>query len=127
MEIDNTGTNNSSWSIVPSRRVTALSNQAGQSSNASPRIRQHANNRRGEARATNAPWERIRSPAPSVHPHFRSKAVCTIFCQHCSSALCERGMRAILLGNTSVELYSTDRPPFGVELVEFDYKTENCQ
>jgi ferredoxin len=35
-------------------------------------------------------------------------------------------MRAILLGNTSVELFSTDRQPFGVALVDKDYCTKNC-
>ena len=63
---------------------------------------------------------------PSIHPQFRSKAVCQMFCNHCSTSLCERGMRAILLGNTAVELFSTDRPPFGVALVDKDYFTKNC-
>jgi hypothetical protein len=63
---------------------------------------------------------------PSIHPQFRSKAVCNLFCSHCSSNLCQRGMRAILLGNTSVELFSTDRSPFGVALVDKDYFTKNC-
>ncbi|KAJ3402674.1 Protein fam72a [Chytriomyces hyalinus] len=34
---------------------------------------------------------------------------------------------AILLGNTKVELYSTDSPPTGVQLVFDDYTTPNCQ
>ena len=63
---------------------------------------------------------------PSVHPQFRSKAVCNLFCKHCSSTLCKRGMKAILLGNTKVELYSTDIPPSGVQLVWNDYTTQNC-
>jgi hypothetical protein len=63
---------------------------------------------------------------PSIHPQFRSKAVCNLFCSHCASNLCQRGMRAILLGNTSVELFSTDRSPFGVALVDKDYFTKNC-
>jgi hypothetical protein len=63
---------------------------------------------------------------PCIHPQFRSKAVCAMFCNHCSANLCERGMRAILLGNTSVELFSTDRQPFGVALVDKDYCTKNC-
>ena len=113
----------------PSRRVYSIPNAVGggQLSTTATRTRQPVNARRPEQRSNNLGWERLRSPAPSIHPHFRSKAVCTIYCQHCANALCERGMRAILLGNTSVELYSTDRPPFGVELVEFDYKTENCR
>ncbi|KAJ3331738.1 Protein fam72b, partial [Blyttiomyces sp. JEL0837] len=51
------------------------------------------------------------SQSPSVHPQFRSKA----------------GMKAILLGDTRVELYSTDSPPCRVQLVEADYTTQNCQ
>ncbi|KAJ3000737.1 hypothetical protein HDV02_003539 [Globomyces sp. JEL0801] len=63
---------------------------------------------------------------PSVHPQFRSKAVCGLSCNHCESNLCDRGMRAILLGNTTIELFSTDIPPFGVALVDKDYFTKNC-
>ncbi|KNC96230.1 uncharacterized protein SPPG_08383 [Spizellomyces punctatus DAOM BR117] len=63
---------------------------------------------------------------PSVHPQFRSKAVCKLFCRHCTSIMCRRGMKAILLGNTKVELYSTDTPPTGVQLVYSDYLTQNC-
>ncbi|KAI8905118.1 protein FAM72, partial [Gorgonomyces haynaldii] len=63
---------------------------------------------------------------PSIHPQFRSKTVCKLFCQHCSSVLCERGMRAILLGNINIELFSTDIPPLGVQLVFSDYFTKNC-
>ncbi|OAJ37131.1 hypothetical protein BDEG_21194 [Batrachochytrium dendrobatidis JEL423] len=63
---------------------------------------------------------------PSVHPQFRSKAVCKLFCRHCESLMCLRGMRAILLGNAEVELFSTDIPPNGVQLVFEDYLTQNC-
>lgn len=56
-----------------------------------------------------------RRPAPAsaasiaaMHPSFRSKAVCLLKCGFCSSEICRRGMRAILLADTSVELYSTD-------------------
>ncbi|KAI8804394.1 protein FAM72 [Cladochytrium replicatum] len=67
------------------------------------------------------------SPSPSVHPQFRSKAVCTLTCRHCLTDVCRRGMKAILLGDTRVELYSTDFPPAGVQLVEKDYMTRNCR
>lgn len=41
--------------------------------------------------------------------------------------LCIRGMRAILLSDVSVELYSTDLPPPGaLQLVRTDYDTDNC-
>ncbi|KAJ3218132.1 Protein fam72a [Dinochytrium kinnereticum] len=64
--------------------------------------------------------------SPTVHPQFRSKTVCKLFCRHCADLMCNRGMKAILLGNTKVELYSTDSPPSGVQLVYNDYSTQNC-
>ncbi|KAJ3413702.1 Protein fam72a [Chytridiales sp. JEL 0842] len=64
---------------------------------------------------------------PSIHPQFRSKAVCNLNCKHCGETMCQRGMKAILLGNTKVELYSTDTPPAGVQLVYKDYTTANCR
>ena len=45
----------------------------------------------------------LRYPA-SIHPNFRTKAVCELFCRHCSAEICKRGMKAILLANTRVEL-----------------------
>jgi hypothetical protein len=63
---------------------------------------------------------------PSVHPQFRAKSVCMLHCTHCTTSLCKRGMKAILLGNTRVELFSTDVPPMGVQLVYVDYTTDNC-
>eukprot|EP00842_Homolaphlyctis_polyrhiza_P000274 jgi/Hompol1/1247/HPOL_001763-RA len=86
-----------------------------------------------------------------VRPQFRSKIVCEISCRHCNVLVCKRGMKAILLADTNyccrhseslyssnvspnvndvnaqVELYSTDLPPFGVQLVLDDYQTRNCQ
>jgi hypothetical protein len=54
-------------------------------------------------------------PAPgssaSVHPSFRSKAVCALGCRFCRKDICGRGMKAILLSDTRVELYSTDVVP----------------
>ncbi|KAJ3313086.1 hypothetical protein HDV04_002403 [Boothiomyces sp. JEL0838] len=50
---------------------------------------------------------------PSIHPQFRSKTVCNLYCSHCESRLCERGMRAILLGHfwmfLSDAVWSKDR------------------
>lgn len=69
----------------------------------------------------------LQPPPPSLHPQFRSKSVCKLFCKHCDEQVCNRGMKAILLGDTRVELYSTDAPPVGVQLVEKDYMTRNCQ
>lgn len=58
-----------------------------------------------------------RSVDPSVHPQFRTKTVCELFCTHCDMMLCRRGMSAILLGDTSVNLYSTDVKPDNLEYV----------
>lgn len=78
-------------------------------------------------RPTVPPTHPTSSPQqPSIHPHFRSKLVCKLHCKHCTSLMCTRGMKAILLGNTKVELYSTDTPPVGVQLVWQDYVTQNC-
>merc|ERR1719354_684468 len=67
------------------------------------------------------------SSNPSIHPQFRSKAVCSLSCNHCATDICRRGMKAILLGDTRMELYSTDIPPYMVELVGRDYLTTNCR
>ncbi|KAI9142030.1 FAM72 protein-domain-containing protein [Paraphysoderma sedebokerense] len=66
--------------------------------------------------------------SPQIHPQFRSKAVCKLTCKHCLNLVCLRGMKAILLADTRVELYSTDLPPNGsVQLVNDDYITRNCR
>lgn len=49
-----------------------------------------------------------RNNVASMHPSFRSKAVCELGCNFCQRDICSRGMKAILLADTSVELYSTD-------------------
>jgi hypothetical protein len=67
------------------------------------------------------------SSAASVHPNFRQKSVCFISCKFCQGGICKRGMKAILLADTRVELFSTDRVPANrVQLVEEDYTTSNC-
>ncbi|KAI7818643.1 protein FAM72, partial [Gamsiella multidivaricata] len=65
--------------------------------------------------------------SPSLHPQFRAKAVCRLTCKSCLSDVCMRGMKAILLADARIELYSTDRPPKGVQLVYDDYRTRNCK
>eukprot|EP00842_Homolaphlyctis_polyrhiza_P004127 jgi/Hompol1/4715/HPOL_003847-RA len=62
----------------------------------------------------------------SMRPHFRSKVVCVLDCKHCGTEVCRRGMKAILLADMNVELFSTDSPPYGVQLVNDDYQTRNC-
>ncbi|KAJ3089339.1 Protein fam72a, partial [Physocladia obscura] len=49
----------------------------------------------------------------NLHPSFRSKTVCRLSCRFCVQPICQRGMKAILLADTRVELYSTDIIPAG--------------
>lgn len=57
---------------------------------------------------------------------FSKKVVCNLHCTYCQRFLCNRGMKAILLADKGVELYSTDSPPHAVELVNDDYTTRDC-
>ncbi|XP_065909154.1 protein FAM72B-like [Dysidea avara] len=64
----------------------------------------------------------------ALHPSFKWKPVYNLECVFCQSTLCVRGMKAILLADTRVELYSTDLPPSGATvLVEEDYETRHCE
>lgn len=49
----------------------------------------------------------------NLHPSFKSKPVYELRCDVCDNLLCVRGMKAILLADRNVELYSTDLPPPG--------------
>jgi hypothetical protein len=64
---------------------------------------------------------------PSTHPQFRGKRVYYLHCRHCSELLCWRGMKAILLGNDQVELFSTDIPADTVQTVFTEYTTDTCR
>lgn len=44
---------------------------------------------------------------------YPMKPVYKLSCKHCCNVICARGMKAILLADTSIELYSTDTPPRG--------------
>jgi hypothetical protein len=63
---------------------------------------------------------------PPVHPHFQRKQVYELLCKHCSALLCWRGMKANLLGDTKVELYSTDVPSKNVQPVYQAYVAKSC-
>lgn len=43
--------------------------------------------------------------------NFKNKCVTQVNCVYCDSLLCTRGMKAVLLADTEVELFSTDIPP----------------
>ena len=49
----------------------------------------------------------------NLHPSFQSKSVYELRCNICEALVCARGMRAILLADRNVQLYSTDLPPPG--------------
>lgn len=67
-------------------------------------------------------------PRKSLHPTFQKKRVIELICNCCGSCVCRRGMKAILLADTAVELYSTDLPPFeATDLVPESYQTEKCK
>ncbi|XP_068714572.1 protein FAM72B-like [Montipora capricornis] len=62
-----------------------------------------------------------------VHPAFQTKCVVKLECKYCERNICARGMRALLLADTKVELYSTDLPPENaIQLIGKDYSTDNC-
>lgn len=50
-------------------------------------------------------------PNCNLHPSFQSKSVYELKCNICDALVCARGMRAILLADRNVQLYSTDLPP----------------
>ena len=53
----------------------------------------------------------VGGPGSGNGGHTQSKIVCRMDCRHCSAVVCLRGMKAMLLADTKVELYSTDHPP----------------
>ncbi|KAI9021167.1 FAM72 protein-domain-containing protein [Hyaloraphidium curvatum] len=67
-----------------------------------------------------------RQPA-SAAAQFKSKVVCDLSCSSCSLHICRRGMRAVLLGDHRVELYSTDLPPAQAVQVGGCYRTRSCE
>ncbi|XP_050413191.1 protein FAM72A [Patella vulgata] len=62
-----------------------------------------------------------------LHPAFRKKIVYNLDCNACGMTLCRRGMRAFLLSDTKIKLFSTDIPEFGaVEVVPQMLLVEKC-
>ncbi|KAI8973478.1 protein FAM72 [Mycotypha africana] len=55
-----------------------------------------------------------------------SKPVYQLTCRHCLTMVCTRGMKAILLADTSIELYSTDAPAQSIHILDKDYLTRSC-
>ncbi|KAJ3084269.1 Protein fam72a [Rhizoclosmatium hyalinum] len=80
----------------------------------------------GERWMRMAASSRRASDMAAVRRQFRGKVVCNLSCGDCGVLVCKRGMKAILLADTTVELFSTDSPPIGVQMVNDDYETRNC-
>ncbi|ORY07614.1 hypothetical protein K493DRAFT_201927 [Basidiobolus meristosporus CBS 931.73] len=59
-------------------------------------------------------------------PGFDSKPVFILTCRFCENFFCERGMKAVLLADCKVELYSTDAIPWRAQGVGPEYLTEKC-
>ncbi|XP_076845374.1 protein FAM72A isoform X1 [Brachyhypopomus gauderio] len=60
--------------------------------------------------------------------NFKNKCVTQVNCIYCDSLLCTRGMKAVLLADTEIELFSTDIPPNRtVDFVAGCYSTESCK
>ncbi|CAB1353425.1 unnamed protein product [Coregonus sp. 'balchen'] len=60
--------------------------------------------------------------------NFKTKCVTQVNCIYCESLLCTRGMKAVLLADTEIELFSTDIPPNRtVDFVASCYSTESCK
>ncbi|KAI9486658.1 MAG: protein FAM72, partial [Benjaminiella poitrasii] len=55
-----------------------------------------------------------------------TKHVYKLLCKHCKAIVCVRGMKAFLLADSSVELYSTDRPFSNICVVGDDYMMHTC-
>ncbi|KAJ1534815.1 Protein fam72a, partial [Nowakowskiella sp. JEL0078] len=72
---------------------------------------QRAQSAPGGQQTQSSPQSTTYAPRTSVRPQFRSKIVCQLACKYCQVPVCRRGMKAILLADTNVELYSTDSPP----------------
>ncbi|XP_028652516.1 protein FAM72A isoform X1 [Erpetoichthys calabaricus] len=73
-------------------------------------------------------YEHLDSLETMPLPDFKNKCVSLIFCKFCENILCTRGMKAVLLADNEVELYSTDIPPNStIDFVSSCYCTESCR
>ncbi|XP_078487330.1 protein FAM72A-like [Ciona intestinalis] len=63
----------------------------------------------------------------NLHPYFKQKKVYILWCAFCKQRLSDRTMKALLLSDTSANLYSTDLcPKPAVDLVGKHYTTDMC-
>jgi hypothetical protein len=69
----------------------------------------------------------VNAPRTTRHVSpLRNKVVYQLQCRYCVQRVCTRAMKAILLADTKIELYSTDIPPVGLHLLEDDRMTQGC-
>ncbi|KAI7907954.1 uncharacterized protein BX663DRAFT_424925 [Cokeromyces recurvatus] len=61
------------------------------------------------------------SQIPSIRHIYK------LLCQHCKSLVCVRGMKAILLANNRIDLYSTDVPSSSICVLYRHYLKDTCQ
>eukprot|EP00833_Pecoramyces_ruminatium_P003135 jgi/Orpsp1_1/1177167/evm.model.c7180000060442.1 len=115
--------NNLIYSRMHNNQSTALSNISMNSQNILP---SNTNTHHNRSHHYHNISSRPNYSSSSLHSSFKSKSVCQLNCRYCHGVLCRRGMKAILLADTRVELYSTDAAPIGVQLVANDYVTRNC-
>lgn len=65
----------------------------------------------GSKRVRETSSEFSKSTMSTSNANFKNKCVTQVNCIFCDSLLCTRGMKAVLLADTEVELFSTDIPP----------------
>ena len=66
------------------------------------------------------------SVAARANNALRNKIVYKLNCAYCKIPVCDRAMRAILLADTKIELFSTDIPPKAVVTMNEDKMTSGC-
>lgn len=77
--------------------------------------------------ARNVAESPINATRPVVDNSLRSKSVFRLNCKYCKACVCDRAMKAILLADTKVELFSTDIPPgTSMCLLPEDRTTHGC-
>ncbi|XP_057360996.1 protein FAM72A-like isoform X3 [Manis pentadactyla] len=59
---------------------------------------------------------------------FKDPCVSILRCKFCKQVLSSRGMKAVLLADTEIDLFSTDIPPTNVvDFIGRNYFTEICK
>lgn len=63
-----------------------------------------------------------------ISPQYSSEPVHSLECTQCGSTVCRRGMSAVLLANSDVQLFSTDCPEIReVATTANLFQAENCE